>query len=495
MLPEQLPHTMKTKYLNTQWLIRITLIFCIVFLIFEISQIIRYAFSPNQMDFGEGFTMYIAKLWANGQLQWDPSQQPYMTLIYGVIYPAILKPFVLLFGPDLRIGRIICLIAAAVIGVFIFLIARKFTRNKYIPFIAALLPMLHPGYREWIMQARCDMVAIMFSVIGVYLAIRWQSCKKIYWSIPLFILAFFTKQTAIIGAGAICIYLLISNRKVFFKYSAILLVSGILIILIGNSLTNGQFFMQLWEYNKTVPFLWPQNKTVHNYQYVFYPTIIILAYVAIIIVVKRDLFKQHLIPILWLSVSIAVTCVLLFRKGAFINYGIEFIIISGLCFALLLEYVKPTGNIISGALISLQLVLCFSVNPIPMPDKYSLADISEVKRIIKDTQQPILTENAGLVLSSGKTPYYEPFIYTNLESLGYFDENIIINDLNDQRMDYLVLRSPATRTKDDHLNDRVENAINNNYQIVYRTFGGKFWYDFCVYESNKLHQERYAKNN
>ena len=216
---------MKIRFKVTPWFIWIALLLCVGFFIFEITQIIRYAFQPNQMDYGEGFTMYIAKLWAKGLFQWNPSHQPYMTLIYGVIYPEILKPFVLLFGPNLIIGRIYCLIATLIIAIFIFLIARRFSKNKLICLLAALLPMLQPAYREWIMQARCDMVAIMFSVIGVYIVVRWQSDKKIFWSIPLFLLAFFTKQTAVVGAAAACLYLLFCNRKIFVTYTGVLLAS------------------------------------------------------------------------------------------------------------------------------------------------------------------------------------------------------------------------------------------------------------------------------
>jgi len=75
---------MRIRIKDTPWFIWTIFALCLGFLIFEIGQIIQYAFQPNQMDFGEGFTMYTAKLWAHGQFQWNPSSQPYMTLIYGV---------------------------------------------------------------------------------------------------------------------------------------------------------------------------------------------------------------------------------------------------------------------------------------------------------------------------------------------------------------------------------------------------------------------------
>jgi len=492
---------MKIRFNETRWFIWTILALCVGCFIFEITQIVQYAFQPNQMDYGEGFSMYIAKLWATGQFQWNPSHQPYMTLIYGVIYPEILKPFVLLFGPDLIIGRIYCLIATLIVAIFIFFIARRFSKNIIICLLAALIPMLQPSYREWIMQARCDMIAIMFSVIGVYIVIRWQSDKRVFWSIPLFLLAFFTKQTAVVGGCAACVYLWISNRKISITYISVLFASLTAIILGGNVLTAGQFFKQLVDYNMVVPFAWPLNIVELNYEDIFFPFILILPLIIIILLSKRNIYKQYLVPLLWLVISAFVTCVLLFRSGGFINYGMEFIIISGLCFSLLLEQVKnihfkTTYIVIICLLIPTQILLSFSRNPISMPDKAYDKAVIKVEEIIKNTEQPILTDNAGLVLNAGKTPYYEPVIYTNLEHFGYFNQNIIVGDLNNSRIDYLVFQQPVTISNYNYtrFTPQVVDAIDSNYQIVYTYLTFSSGYQFCVYESNTLYNAQHKSN-
>jgi len=131
-----------------------------------------------------------------------------------------------------------------------------------------------------------------------------------------------------------------------------------------------------------------------------------------------------------------------------------------------------------------------------MPDKAYVSATADVKEIIKNTNEPILTENAGLVLSAGKTPYYEPFVYTNLEQLGYFDQNIVINDLNNQRMDYLVLERPESPGNYDstRFTPQIAAAIDSNYRIVYTFFNFSWGSHFCVYESNSLYQEQNKTN-
>jgi len=71
-----------------------------------------------------------------------------------------------------------------------------------------------------------------------------------------------------------------------------------------------------------------------------------------------------------------------------------------------------------------------------------------------------------------------------------------INDLNKQRMDYLVLERPES--PDDYDSTRftpqIVAAIDSNYRIVYSFFNFSWGNLFCVYESNRLYQEQYKTN-
>jgi hypothetical protein len=131
-----------------------------------------------------------------------------------------------------------------------------------------------------------------------------------------------------------------------------------------------------------------------------------------------------------------------------------------------------------------------------MPDKAYDKAVIKVEEIIKNTEQPILTDNAGLVLNAGKTPYYEPVIYTNLEHFGYFNQNIIVGDLNNSRIDYLVFQQPVTISNYNYtrFTPQVVDAIDSNYQIVYTYLTFSSGYQFCVYESNTLYNAQHKSN-
>ena len=462
---------------------------------YTLSLIVRFASSPNQMDFGEGFSTYIAQLWANGQFHWQPDIEPYMTLIYGTIYPTLMAPFVHLFGPDLRIGRVFSILATAVIAFLIYLIAKRYTKNRFIPFIAALLPFTYSGYQEWIMQTRCDMTAIMFETIGLYLAIRfWNQGKKVLWCIPFILLAFFTKQSEISVGIAIGIALLISNRQIFMRYLSITVGSLSLIILIGNLLTGGQFWKQLTTYNVTTPFFnYVGSQTLVWFMIIF--PLIFLFIMAAAYVVKKFQARELNLPVIWVTVAVVLNSFAICRFAGFVNYAMEMVIAMGLVTALYFDTKISQRVLISGLLV-FQLLLAYSfyesgTHFIIMPDKGYQERINKVQSIIQDAQYPILTEHAGLMLNAGKVPYYEPFIYTQLIYKGYFPEDKIVSDLQNQKIEYIVLQSPGTyppRQKYGHLTLKMMDEIKENYTIVYNTYDEKvknqFWYSFTVYEAN-----------
>jgi hypothetical protein len=475
---------------------------CALGVIYTISLIVRFATSPNQMDFGEGFIMYISKLWASGTFQWNPTVEPYMPMMYGTIFPTLTAPFVLLFGPDLRIGRAFELLATIVITILIYIIAKRYTNNKLIPYIAAFLPFTFFGYQEWIMQSRVEMVGIMFEIIGLYIALRfWNSGKKVLWSIPLFLLAYFTKQPLITIPIAIAICLFVANRKMFLRYFLIMAVSLVAIIGIGSLLTDGQYFKQMFNYNVTTPFF---NHKANIFQ-VFFMTIFPLAFQLVISIayIVKKLTQNRTLNILavWALVALFINGFTMLRYASFVNYALESIIAIGLLTALYLDN-KINQRLILGSGLALQILfvgIFFSngLHFIPMPDKDYQTRIDKVASIIQDAKEPIYTEHAGFLLNNGKVPYYESFVYVNLIHKGYFSEQTVLNDLNNQRIEYLVMQSPVVYPPRDnfgHTTLKIIDAMNKNYTIVYNTYdpkGPQNWYSFTVYESNnKLELEK-----
>jgi hypothetical protein len=487
---------MKLTFKNI--IIGVLLFGCVLGVIYTISLILRFATSPNQMDFGEGFSTYVAQLWAIGQFNWNPNEAPYMTLMYGTVFPTLMSPFIWLFGPDLRIGRAFSILATAIIAFLIYLIAKRYSKNKAIPFIAAGLPFTYFGFQEWIMQCRCDMTAICFEVIGLYLAIRfWKSGNKILWSVPFVLLAFFTKQIDISVGLAIGVGLLIVDRKMFLKYFGLTAGGMALIILTGSLLTGGQFWKQLFTYNITSPFFNPSGNTFQVWFLIVFP-MTMGVFISIAYIYKKVKEKQINIPMIWVVVAVLTNGFALFRYAAFINYAIETVLAMGLVAALYFD-TQIKSRVLVGMTLCFQVLMVFifysaNLHFIPMPDKDYQTRINNVKAIIADATFPVYTEHAGTILQAGKSPYYEPFVFTQLILHGNFNEQTLLNNLENENIQYLVMQSPFyTEIHENalpgHVPESAKKLFRDHYTIVYSTYDGgvynHFWYSYTVYESNK----------
>lgn len=445
----------------------------------------QWAGYSHQLEFGEGFSTYIAQLWQTGQFNWDISQQPYMTLIYGIIHPIVLSPMLNWFDNPLVAGRILSIIATIIIALFMFLIAQHLTKNKLLGIIVALLPFAAPAYRDWMFMARCDMIAIMFSIIGLYIAIKWANSRWFYLSILFFVLAFFTKQNILTAFAAVALFTFITNHKRGLIYGGISVITIGTGIITGNLLTEGQFWNQFFTYNQTDPLFWDLGQVASHVSWIL-PALM----PSIAVASAYSFSKIKELPALWWLISMATFAVFIWREGGYINYGLELTLSTSLCAVIFLkERIKDKNKTLLWCLIiGLQLAFLCSGHPITTPDEEYNNRVETAKAIIADANYPILTENAGLLLEAGKEPYYECFVFTNLQALGYWNENIVINNLETGKIPYIVthsILSPETNSPTGHFSSNVLNTILENYHIVYNPNGGTYWYPIIVYKANE----------
>ena len=133
--------------------------------------IVQWLPYPYQIDFGEGFTVYLGKLFSEGVFRpelWDINQEPYITLMYGPVYPIFEAILIKIFGVSLTIGRALSVGSTLISCGVIYFIVREFTDKKWLAFIVAFLPLANPVLRDWSLMARVDMMGVMFSLLGIY---------------------------------------------------------------------------------------------------------------------------------------------------------------------------------------------------------------------------------------------------------------------------------------------------------------------------------------
>jgi len=287
------------------------------------------------------------------------------------------------------------------------------------------------------------------------------------------------------------LYLLFTQFKKGLLYSAIVAVLIGSSIIIGDTLTSGMFFKELFTFNQTSPFMWANKGIItSNFNLTIYPLI-----GTMILSIFYAMYNRKNILSWWLVASLVWDTFSLVRNGGYINYYVEAIIVVSICAVLAIPKlelafakVEDRRNIIllwfMGLMIVWQIfVSCFM--PFEMPNKeYTLA-MKQTTEIISDTNKPIITENAGLVLNTGKQLEIEPFVFNNLYNLGLWSDSALANRIDNGGFDYVVVRSIlATRVLPlGHFTIGIQNAVTDNYTIIYQD-SNYSWYQTIIYESN-----------
>ena len=460
---------------------------CLGFAGYWLATAIQWIPYANQIDYGEGYNMYITKLWANGGWNWDISQEPYLTLMYGPIFFMIMKPLINTFGLSFEIGRAVMAIATVISCVFCGLIVYQISKRKLLAAFAGLLPLVHPIVRDWGVQARVDPLAIMFSIIGIWWMIRFEKSRW-FWATPLFLVASFYTKVNIVGVIAAVIFLVLcGNWRRMLAFSSI--CAGLTFIPL---IAFRPLFDHMFTYNNQP--MW-QNIIAMKLPDVLMFVVPIIGILLVATMYTRKRFKT--LPCIWMITAIVTANVLLLKHGSSTNYYIESIYTVSTCAVLsipmLAEYAKKHLQWQSAAVWIIAIMTIPTLSPsnlhiIPFPNTEYTRAVSEVQAIIADTKEPIPTENAGAVVMAGKDLLIEPLLFTRLANTGMWDESTYVDDVKNQRFDYLVLRSPLedhVRNPGGHFSAAVSAAMVENYTLIYNdTNELAWWYIFNVYESN-----------
>jgi len=213
------------------------------------------------LDYGEGPLLNQAFRITQGEPLYpaDITSPPYLISNYPPVFVLLNAFFVWIFGPSLFIGRLIAFLCTLGAAFFIALILREFTPNqKLLPLlIGSVTFLINPYVLEWSSLFRIDMLALLFSLAGLYYVIKNpQNNKVIILASILFVLAAYTRQSFGLAAPlAALIWTWTKNRKQALKLFLIYAISGLAIFGLLQWLTDGGFFFHIITANIN-PFNW-----------------------------------------------------------------------------------------------------------------------------------------------------------------------------------------------------------------------------------------------
>lgn len=180
-------------------------------------------------------------------------------------YPPVfyyLCAFVMNFtGENMLAGRLLSFISAIGSALLVALLVgeiglKPLKISRWLSGLAAGAALLTtPPFLIWASRNRGDVLMVFFALAGCYALLKWQSknfVPKFWWpalSIVCFVLACYTKQTALVAPVAAVLWLLLRRPKTGLIYGAILAAGLLLPFLALEIVTRHEFYRHMVTYH------------------------------------------------------------------------------------------------------------------------------------------------------------------------------------------------------------------------------------------------------
>jgi len=236
-------------------IIGVGLVYCFSFILIAVIRMLY----PFELEWMEGGTVeHVLRILQGKEIYVRPGID-FMPYIYTPLYYWVSALVAKMTGIGFLPLRIVSIVSSIVCMLFIYMIVRKETGQKFPAMISmTLFPAFFVLSGEWFDLARVDMLFLAFILIAAYI-LRFHKASGWY-VIAGFIafLSFFTKQTALIVFGMVGLFLLFENlkRSLYFIITFALLTIGS--TLFFNHLTDGWYWF--WNFSLVAAHRW-------NYQF------------------------------------------------------------------------------------------------------------------------------------------------------------------------------------------------------------------------------------
>ncbi len=439
-------------------------VYALVYII-QSAIIITY---PYQVSYPEGLILNQVKLLLAG----DPiyksiDDYPFIVTNYPPVYLFCCAGLVKIFGLSFAWGRLITFL----VTIFVVFLIYKFLKpkiQKEIALISALLFISSSYIYKDTPFMRVDMLGLFFCLLGFYIFLNIDIKNNTFYSVFLFLLSLYTKQTFISAPIAIAIWLFFNQRKRSIIFIFSMIIPYLIIFLLINYLTKGEFFRHNILYNLNIFDL----KQAFKYYIRFLQTHSILLLFSLLFFLDTARNKEFFIWRLYFIFS-AIIGISVGKIGANTNYFFELIalscIITGFSIERLKNYIdsKKYLLITNSALIT-QLVL-FAHMPFysePAITKSDWQNGAQLSRVVLNTLDKIISEDAGVLVLNKKQVLFQPFELTQLAYQKLWDQDKFLNDIRSKRFSLILLSFNVNYFSDkERLTSKMAEAIKENYYI------------------------------
>jgi len=475
-------------------------------------ELVSKTFNPLQLDYSEGLVISgVHRILSHPSLattyDFNPAFYNTTDLAYPPVFPYLAALITRILSwlpgmgdPDslttpLFAMRGLTLASLLGCGWFIYFIVRLFKASRLISLTAASLFFCFHPVIYWGSNGRVDSLGLVFVLAGMYLIGRAEVKKAnslvVLWAIPLFALAFFTKQSLVAAPVAVVIYLAVSGRKkqaaIFTGLSGLVYGAGLATLVVitrGNYL----FFMTM---ERFTPFSLTEVLKIWGLSLVLYGPLILVAVLNAPPFIKKGGLERLLI--FW-GIAAVLVSFTVGKVGAADYYFFE--VLAVLCIITaktgLMSFTKiasvpspfpDAGKGVRGLglklLLALQLLLFLGVavwlfTQYQHQDNLELA-YQKASRYLEQystKDQKIFVELSGPALAVGRfDDVFDHFIYRQLAAANVRDGQGLVQDVVQQKfkvmlMGYDVLQTESKPVLLSPWPPGFEEAIRQHYRLV-----------------------------
>jgi len=421
------------------------------------------------LDYVEGFVrLDAARLAQGGALYGDPSQVPWTVHPYTPVYTALVAAVDGL-GRGVAAARGIAYAAILATALLIGLTGQR--RTGLVAWGVAALYLTQPLFATWGALARPDSLAVLFSALGVVIVGRYAGGRGVLWALPLFLFAGLTKQSVGAGLLASLLYLLVESPRQVLPFLLLGALGGGAAVLALQLGSGGWFWFHTVEANLN-RFNWEQLWALEKLFAGSHWPALVVGSVVLILLVRRRRFPLFG---LWFVVA-SLSTLSGVKVGANLNYFFE--ALAALAFLIAREFPVHLADRLTrrGRIATPILIACVAViMAIANLDVHRRSNlhVKEADQIFLDVVEkigsqegPMISDDAAILVHSGKPLLFRPFIMTQLAKAGIWDQQPLVNALEQGTIPYVIFRSHPPAIHQDRYTPEMRAALKRYYQRV-----------------------------
>lgn len=473
------------KYLNAT--IVILALLCLGMFTWTAANLLIF---PYGVNYGEAPLVDQARRVLDGESIYSNNldEPPYVISNYPPFYIWTMAGVTRLTGmPLLQSGRLVSFIASLSSGLILGLLAREISAKASAGLLAAGLFLGNPYLMIWGGLGRVDMLAIMLSLLGVWLVYRGGN-KWLQIGVAGICLAaaVYTRQTTLLAGPLAClIYLWRQQPRRALQLAAWVGGIGLASFILLNSLSKGGFFTNIVTANVN-RYQFSRLVSLGSQQLLILPVILVLGLGKTAQALARGVRRTTspspsrvftLTGLPFYTLGAFVVAMLAGKVGSDVNYFIELSAACSLWTAVTVTQHISTTQIAPRLVrmaLTLQMVFMLAGGIFVWQDVYAsttqqmgIYQQLEGQVQVAAQQGPVLSDDyLHLVLLAGQPIYYQPFEYGQLYQAGLWDPSRLAAEIDQQRFP-LILIGGNTIEKDCCWPPQLIQAIWNSYDLTY----------------------------